>query len=151
MKDPDTDICHTYDSYPKYDKLLTRGNDDMGRILVVDDDSAVRMFVFRALAQRGHSTEQATDSDSALARLEQAGDFDLLVSDIVMPGQDGVGLAHEARRRWPGLRVLLMTGYAAGRDQTVSADGPAQDILLKPFSLKTVCDTVETLLNQEPG
>lgn len=120
----------------------------MGRILVVDDDNAVRTFVVRALAQHGHSTEQAFDSDSALEKLKQDDSFELLVSDIVMPGCDGVTLAQEARRRWPRLRVLLMTGYPTGRQHIAEDDPEGHDVLLKPFSLKTICDTVDSLLQR---
>jgi two-component system cell cycle response regulator CpdR len=70
------------------------------------------------------------------------------VTDIVMPGMDGIELARAATARRPELKVLLMTGFAAGRTQ---AHESAHGFLSKPFSLVTVCATVDDLLQGNGG
>jgi DNA-binding NtrC family response regulator len=118
----------------------------MGRILVVDDDTAVRTFVVRALTQDGHVVEQASDAQAALSTLDAMPDLSLLITDVIMPGMDGVALAHEVRRRRPRLPVLLMTGYAAGKDQASAASPVTHDLIIKPFSLRDICDKVASIL-----
>jgi CheY-like chemotaxis protein len=119
----------------------------LARILIVDDEMAVRTFVARALSQRGHTVDQVGDGASALACLGEAPDISLLISDIVMPGMDGLALAEKARRDWPGLRILLMTGYAGGHDRDGGPQGVGDDIILKPFSLTAICNAVDRVLD----
>lgn len=80
-------------------------------ILFVEDDSAVRDLVLRMLSQRGFAVLTATTAYEALHTLTEKS-VDLLFTDIIMPGMDGVDLAREARRLRPGLKVLFATGYA---------------------------------------
>lgn len=81
----------------------------MSRILIAEDDTAVREFVLRALANAGHDVVAAEDRLQALEALE-TDQFDLLLSDIVMPELDGIALALKLSRDWPDLPILLMTG-----------------------------------------
>lgn len=83
-----------------------------GNILFVDDDPLVREAVAPALSGAGFSVQVATNADEALALLESEKHFDLMFSDIVMPGKlNGIDLAQAARRRYPDMKVLLATGY----------------------------------------
>lgn len=118
----------------------------MARILVVDDDTAVRTFVVRALTQDGHVVDQATDAQTALPMIDATPDLSLVVTDVIMPGMDGVALAREAQRRRPVLPVLLMTGYAAGKDQAASAETVTRELIIKPFALRDICDKVGEML-----
>ena len=86
----------------------------MARILVAEDDMAVQSFVCRALAHRGHEAVGVDDGLRALEALED-GPFDALLSDIVMPGMDGIALALKVAQDYPRMPVLMMTGYAAER------------------------------------
>jgi CheY-like chemotaxis protein len=79
------------------------------RILVAEDDSSVRTFVFKALSLRGHDVTTVDDGVHALEALKKEA-FQLLVTDIVMPGLDGIALALRAGRDYPDLPILLMTG-----------------------------------------
>ena len=99
MKDQtnDSGVCRTMVS------LLT--------ILVVEDDSAVRDLVIRILSENGFGVLTANSAYDALAILRTRS-VDLLFTDIIMPGIDGVELAKEARRLRPGLKVMFATGYA---------------------------------------
>lgn len=121
----------------------------MARILVVDDDTAVRTFVVRALTQVGHVVDQAPDAQAALPMIDATPELSLVVTDVIMPGMDGVALAREAQRRRPGLPVLLMTGYAAGKDQAASAETVTRELIIKPFALRDICDKVDEMLGRE--
>ena len=81
----------------------------MSRILIAEDDTAVREFVLRALANAEHDVVAAEDGLQALEALE-TDQFDLLLSDIVMPELDGIALALKLSKDWPDLPILLMTG-----------------------------------------
>ncbi len=96
----------------------------MARILVAEDDKAVQSFVSRALAHRGHAVTAVDDGLEALEALHEAGDetgesagFDLLITDIGMPGLDGIALALKVARDRPNLPILMMTGYSAERQR----------------------------------
>ncbi|WP_237180639.1 response regulator [Roseomonas haemaphysalidis] len=117
-----------------------------GRVLVVDDDDSVRGITTTFLNELGHDTQEAADGVSALALLQQseAADFDLLVTDYAMPGMTGAELATQVRRSWPGLPILLLTGYAD--PATRSDDYP---VLRKPFRQNELARQVAALL--QPG
>ncbi len=85
----------------------------MARILVVEDVAAVREFVRRALESEGHEVSVAEDGLKGLAVIARDSDIDLLLTDIVMPGLDGIALALKVAKDFPRVRILLMTGYAA--------------------------------------
>lgn len=82
------------------------------RILVVEDDAAMRELLDSYLLRQGYDVIDACDSDAALRVLQSDERIDLLLTDVVMPGQhDGFGLGKQARRLRPGLKVLHVTGY----------------------------------------
>src|SRR5215467_12774451 len=85
-----------------------RAQGPMASILVAEDDQAVRDFVSRALAYYGHSVTTVADGSAALAALSERR-FDLMLTDIVMPGLDGVALAAQANKADPDMAVLMMT------------------------------------------
>lgn len=117
----------------------------MARILIAEDDAAVQSFVTRALMHRGHDVRAVEDGVQALEVLA-GDDFDLLITDIVMPGLDGIGLALKVARDYPELPVLLMTGYSAERQRAHNLDELICDVVTKPFSLKQICDAAEQTL-----
>jgi DNA-binding NtrC family response regulator len=117
------------------------------RILVAEDDSSVRTFVFKALSLRGHDVATVDDGVQALEALKKEA-FQLLVTDIVMPGLDGIALALRAGRDYPDLPILLMTGYSAERQRAHNLDRLAIRFILKPFTLQQIRDAVEETLSQ---
>lgn len=117
----------------------------MARILVAEDDKAVQSFVARALAHRGHRVRVADDGLQALEVL-RGDDFDLLITDIVMPGLDGIELALQVARDEPELPVLLMTGYSAERQRAHNLDELICRVITKPFTLDTICRVAEETL-----
>lgn len=119
----------------------------MAQILIAEDDLAVRSFVSRALEQKGFDVTAVGDGVQALEALQNNG-FDLLVTDIVMPGLDGIGLALRVTRDYPDLPVLLMTGYSAEQQRAYDLEELICKVLIKPFTLKQICDAVEEALAQ---
>lgn len=89
----------------------------MARVLIAEDDGAVREFVRRALVRGGHDVATVNDGLDALDTLEMEEDFDLLITDIVMPGMDGIALALKVAKEHPKTAILMMTGYAAERQR----------------------------------
>jgi two-component system, cell cycle response regulator CpdR len=108
----------------------------MARILLVDDEEPVRVFLKRGLEMNGHAVSLATDGGDGLDRLtEEGGAFDLLLTDIRMPIMDGIALALAAKRDFPRLTILLMTGFADQRERARGLESIVADVLTKPFSL----------------
>ena len=119
----------------------------MANILIVEDDEAVRTLVARALEKAGHIVAVAEDGEHGYASIDAAqGRFDLVVSDIRMPGMDGIEMAKAAVRRFPGLRILLVTGYADQRERAAELNGVVVDIVQKPFTLAEIRDRVARAL-----
>jgi len=119
------------------------GNFDMARILLVDDEEPIRGFLKRGLEIDGHDVTTAIDGGDGLDRLaETGGGFDLMLTDIRMPLMDGIALSLAAKRDYPGLTILLMTGFADQRERAQSLDAVVADVLSKPFSLADLRRTV---------
>lgn len=122
----------------------------MARILVTEDDEAVRTFVKRALELDGHSVETAEDGAQAVDVLKHTHEaFDLLLSDIKMPVMDGIALALVVARDWPDLRILLMTGFADQRERAHNLEALVHDVVTKPFSLADIRRAVSLALAGE--
>ncbi len=119
----------------------------MARILLAEDEEALRSFVVRALAQDGHETVAAADGAEALDILSRdSTGFDLLLTDIRMPIMDGIALALAAARDRPDLIILLMTGYADQRERAHGLDALIHDVIAKPVSLAEIKSAVNEAL-----
>lgn len=120
----------------------------MARILLADDDAATRDLVKRALEGDGHTVEVTQDGGEALECVKRTGSqrFELLVSDVEMPLLDGIKLAERAFALQPGLRVLLMSGFAEQLERAKALKGPNVAVISKPFTLDQVRATVRKLL-----
>jgi two-component system, cell cycle response regulator CpdR len=119
----------------------------MARILVAEDEEAIRNLVARALRQDGHQIVTANDGGEALDAIErERGAFDLLLTDIRMPVMDGIALALATARDHPDLTILLMTGYADQRERAHGLEALIHDVLAKPFTLATLRAAVNEAL-----
>ena len=119
----------------------------MARILLADDDAATRDLIGRALKTEGHDVVAVEDGLAALAHMQSAMPSpDLLISDVQMPGLDGVSLAGKAVQIAPGLRVLLMSGFAGALGQTDHLKPHLKRVLTKPLSLDDVRSAVRAAL-----
>lgn len=119
----------------------------MARILLAEDEEALRVFIMRALVQDGHEVVAAADGAEALDVLSRdKNQFDLLLTDIRMPIMDGIALALAAARDHPDLTILLMTGYADQRERAHGLDALIHDVIAKPFSLAEIKGAVAEAL-----
>ncbi len=119
----------------------------MARILLVDDEETVRASLKRGLELDGHQVTLGIDGADGLDRLTQSrGAFDLLLTDIRMPVMDGIALALAAKRDYPDLIILLMTGFADQRERARGLDAIVDEVLTKPFSLMDLRTSVQRAL-----
>ena len=119
----------------------------MARILLVDDEEPVRGVLKRGLEMDGHAVATAVDGGDGLDRLaETEGGFDLLLTDLRMPVMDGIALALAAKRDYPELAILLMTGFADQRERARGLEAIVADVLTKPFSIADLRATVTRVL-----
>lgn len=118
----------------------------MAKILIAEDETALRSFVARALKLDGHDVDEAGDGIEGLERLGMPGCYDLLLSDIRMPAMDGIELAHQAKSLHPTMKILLMTGYAEQRERADTLTSIIVDVVSKPFSLVDIRSAVTRAL-----
>jgi two-component system response regulator MprA len=118
------------------------------KILVVDDERAVRDSLRRALELQGYEVELAEDGAQALARLGANGQPDAVVLDILMPGIDGLEVCREIRRSGSAVPVLMLTARDAVGDRVEGLDAGADDYLVKPFALEELLARVRALLRR---
>lgn len=119
----------------------------MARILLADDDAATRDLVQRALATDGHAVTPTQDGAEALDALRAApGGFDLLISDVQMPALDGVALVEQGLAAAPGLRAILMSGFAGELDRADHLKGKIATVISKPFTLDEIRTAVRAAL-----
>jgi CheY-like chemotaxis protein len=126
----------------------------MSRILLVEDDEAVRAFVCRALLLDGHDVVDACDGEegfdalqACLPKKDGAPAFDLLLTDIKMPFMDGIELTGHANKLFPDMPVIMMTGYADQRER--ADDLNVIEIVAKPFTLADIRASVSAVLRPE--
>jgi len=119
------------------------------RVLLVEDEAVVRTIVERTLARAGYQVVVATSAEEALELTDRDGRFELLVTDIVMPGMNGWQLGKRLRSRWPGLRVLYISGYTEDSAQEESVREPRASFLQKPFLPVDLLSTLRKLLDAE--
>ena len=119
----------------------------MAKILIAEDNEDLRCQVVRALSDDGHDLVVAEDGAAALKALRRdKGEFDLLLTDVKMPGMDGIALALAAGRDHPDVAIMLMTGYADQRERAHGLDALVHDIIGKPFSVEQIQGAVREAL-----
>lgn len=109
------------------------------KILVVDDDPEVREILAETLTEFGYGVIQAGSGEEALSLLGGGPDFDLVITDVRMPGMSGLELVDEARARRPALRVIVISGYFLPQPITVR-------FLKKPFHMHELASAVRAEL-----
>ena len=118
----------------------------MIRILLAEDEEAMRTYLARALERAGYEVVAVDRGTAAVPRLETE-HFDLLLSDIVMPEMDGIELAQRCAEISPRTKVMFITGFAAVTLKA-SRDAPQAKVLSKPFHLKDLVLEVERIFGQ---
>ena len=133
---------------PQQDRAEPTGAAAGGRILVVEDDAAVRSYVVETLRDIGYEVAEAGDGPAALQQLaEPAAKFDLLLTDVVLPGISGREVADEAQRLYPKLRILFMTGYSRNAIVHQGRLDPGVELLQKPFTAAALAARVQRVVN----
>jgi two-component system cell cycle response regulator CpdR len=117
----------------------------MANILLAEDDDSMRVFLAKALERAGHSVASYGQGDEALGELDQQS-FDLLLTDIVMPVMDGIELARRASARYPELKIMFITGFAAVALNPDNKAPKDAKILSKPFHLRDLVSEIDRLL-----
>ncbi len=115
---------------PESTRARTSGS---AAILVVDDDDPVRVMLARLLRTQGYAVSQAKDAETAREALD-AQRPDLVISDIVMPGESGIELRRTIAGLWPELPVILISGYSAEGPAEFAARTPKTTFVQKPFA-----------------
>jgi len=116
------------------------------RILVADDDPAIRKVVREALSREGFEVETAADGRQAVERAEVA-PFDLVITDLAMPNLDGRGVVREIRMR-SEIPILVLTVRAEEKEKVALLDAGADDYVVKPFGVAEILARVRALLRR---
>ena len=118
------------------------------KILVVDDERAVRESLRRALELEGYDVGLASDGSEALEKLEADAQPDAIILDVLMPGTDGLEVSRALRRSGSRVPVLMLTARAEVGDRVAGLDAGADDYLTKPFALEELLARLRALLRR---
>jgi two-component system response regulator MprA len=121
------------------------------KILVVDDERAVRDSLRRALELEGYTVELAADGQEALELLGGNGEPDVLILDILMPHVDGLEVCRRLRREGRRVPILMLTAREEVENRVAGLDAGADDYVTKPFALEELLARVRALLRRTPG
>jgi two-component system chemotaxis response regulator CheY len=123
----------------------------MARILIIDDDELLRGVLAKSLTYAGHLVLQAPDGKQGV-ELARVTEPDLVITDVIMPVQEGVETIIRLRRHRPALPIIAMSGGAANSKLylEIAAKIGAKQILPKPFSPKDLIAIIDTLLKENP-
>jgi len=113
------------------------------RVLVVDDERIVCSGVEKILARSGHTVEQALSVADAVKAIERNPAFDMILADLMMPQAGGLDMVEVVKRRWPGIPVIIMTGYASIGSAIEATRAGAAGYLPKPFTPEELDSAVE--------
>jgi CheY-like chemotaxis protein len=121
--------------------------DSLATVLLIDDDNDLRNMLAGALVNLGYEVEEAVDGPSALRVLDELRP-DVMVVDFAMPGLNGAEVARKARDKWPGLPVVLASGYAetAAIEQAIGKDAK---LLRKPFRIDELLEAVSVAITRD--
>lgn len=119
----------------------------MAKILLAEDDQSMRDFLTLALSKAGHDVTARKDGLEALNTLKNGEEFDLLLTDIVMPGMDGIELAQKAGEHCSNMKVMFITGFAAVAMGQHTQNHQNTRLLSKPFHLNDLVKQVDQLLD----
>jgi two-component system, OmpR family, response regulator MprA len=118
------------------------------RIMVVDDEPAVRESLRRALSLEGYDVELAADGAEALAAIGESSDPDAILLDVLMPRVDGLEVARRLRAKGLRTPILMLTARDAVQDRVAGLDAGADDYVVKPFALEELLARVRALLRR---
>ena len=116
------------------------------RVLLVEDETLIRLMAAELLRDEGFEVVEAWDGDAARGLLDSLDGFDVLFTDVQMPGTfDGIDVALHARRRHPAIPILVVSGYAAHLVKRLSVLDPAAVFMSKPYDLLEIPAVLQRL------
>jgi DNA-binding response OmpR family regulator len=130
---------------------MTRETPFVARILIIDDDDQVRHMLCQALEQAGYETVEARDGQEGLEHF-RATPTDLIITDILMPGKEGLETIMELRRAVPGVKIIAISGGGQTGNMTfldVARYLGAQRAFQKPFELRALLNAVREVLESQ--
>src|SRR5947209_11222071 len=114
----------------------------MSRVLLVEDEQLIRLFLVEALNDAGYQVVEVATGDEASKELDGPNGFELVMTDVHMPGRlDGIAVARKARQRFPDIAIIYMTGRPDVL-QRAGPVGPQEAVLVKPYAPSLVLETV---------
>ena len=120
------------------------------RILIVEDDAAIRVGLADALGREGYETIEAADGTAGL-EAALAEEIDLMLLDLMLPGPSGLEILAQVRETRPVLPVIILTAMGGENDRVKGLDLGADDYVVKPFSLRELLSRVSAVLRRTPG
>lgn len=117
----------------------------MAKILIAENELALREFIARGLEQRRHKVTMAQDGSEALDHLKKT-KYDLLLTDIDMPIMDGIALALAAGRDYPKMKIIIMSGHEHQIERAHGLSDLVYRVVSKPFTIAGICATVDDVL-----
>jgi DNA-binding NtrC family response regulator len=120
---------------------------DKRHILVVDDEDALRTVLSSELVNSGYEVATAADGDEAISAVQNK-KFDLVLLDIKMPKVDGFEVLKFIKKNTPGVKVIMLTGFADLKNAIESKKHGAEDFVCKPYDLVDLLTTIERVLNE---
>src|SRR5213596_931687 len=121
--------------------------DPQKHLLLVEDEAPLRQAVAEQLVDRGYHVEQADSGESAVARLAEFA-FDVIISDLRLPGMDGAALIQAAVERYPDIIAIVITGYGTVKDAVDAIKRGAWDFVNKPFQIDELLHVLESAIEQ---
>lgn len=121
------------------------------RILVVDDELSLRVLLYKALVRAGFACREVPDAEQAWDLIQDINDpgFDLVISDISMPGMDGIELLKKVKKHDPSLDFIIMTGYASDYSYVDIMDAGASDYMTKPFNINSTLARIKRIAREK--
>ena len=122
----------------------------MARILIVEDDETLRSVLASELKRQGHDVAEARDGTAGSVHLAR-GIFEVIVTDMYMPGKDGFELMAEIRRQYPATKIIVMSGGGKNPSMNISKTAKflgADSVLAKPFKLSELRAAISSVLPQ---
>ena len=133
-------------SSPRYNRRWTFVQPMLDRILIVDDEEAIREIVASMLTTAGYTCKQAASGLEALALLTSGNEFELMLSDLMMADLDGIGLLERTKEKYPDMPVVMVTAVHDISVALAAIRNGAYDYLLKPFEREQLLNTVSRAL-----
>lgn len=116
-------------------------------VLIVDDERIIREILTRSVTREGYAVDQATDGRDALDKLATS-PFDIVITDIKMPGMDGIELLKKVKAQYPKTSVIIITAYGGSLTPTDTLKAGADMYITKPFKSFEIAEALRTVIKK---